>query len=344
MEKASNKKGVVSQFMSVWARHDKVIGIAVLVVAIALPAIANQRYLTTILITCAINCILCLSLNLITGFMGITSLGHAAFYSIGAYTSAIFAKNLGLPFPLTFLLAIVLAALFGLLVGIPTLRVKGRYLAIVTLGFCEITRIVEYNWESLTNGPRGISGIPSFSLFGIKLSSQLQKYYICLVLVLLTIYVISKLMHSRLGRGISAIRDDEIAAEAMGINIFSYKVMAFMISSALAGLAGAFYAHHMAFIEPRVFSFDTSILILSMIILGGMGSIPGSIVGAVVLTAVPELLRGLAEYRLVIYGLVMVVMVIVNPSGLLGKYNFKHIRQRDEFERAQQKAQGGLVH
>lgn len=335
MENKAAKKGVIDQFMSGWARHDKLIGIIILAIAIVLPIAVNQRYLTTILINCAINCILCLSLNLITGFMGITSLGHAAFYGIGAYVAAIFAKNLGLPFPATFLLALVISAMFGLAVGVPTLRVKGRYLAIVTLGFCEIMRIIEYNWESLTNGPKGISGIPKFSLFGIKLSDPIQKYFICLVLVLLTIYIISKLMNSRLGRGITAIRDDEVAAESMGINVFRYKLMAFMISSALAGLAGAFYAHHMSFIEPRAFSFDLSILILSMIILGGMGSVPGSLLGAVVLTAVPELLRGLMEYRLVIYGLVMVIMVIVNPSGLLGRYNFRHIRQRDAFEKAQ---------
>ncbi|NLM44311.1 MAG: branched-chain amino acid ABC transporter permease, partial [Clostridiales bacterium] len=196
---------------------------------------------------------------------------------------------------------------------------------------CEITRIVELNWMSLTRGPMGIPNIPSFILFGKKFSEPIHKYYICLTLVIITVYIISSIMNSRTGRAISAIRDDELAANVNGIKSSYYKLIVFIISSALAGLAGAFYAHHMSFIDPKSFTFDQSILILSMCILGGMGSIYGSIVGAVILSAVPELLRGLVEYRQIIYGGIIILMAIFRPNGLLGATNLKHIRQRVEF-------------
>ncbi|OQB47730.1 MAG: High-affinity branched-chain amino acid transport system permease protein LivH [Firmicutes bacterium ADurb.Bin153] len=314
--------------LSFWASHERVINILVLVLAVALPLIINDRYFTTIAINCALYSVLALSLNLITGYMGVTSLGHAAFYGIGAYTAAILATRLNLNFFFTFMLSAVMAGLFGFLLGLPTLRIKGRYFAIVTLGFCEITRIVELNWMSLTRGPMGIPFIPSFIIFGKRYSAPIYKYFVILGLLLVTIYIVSAIINSRTGRAVRAIKDDELASEVNGINVFRYRLVIFSISSAIAGVAGAFYAHHMSFIDPKAFTFDQSILMLSMIILGGMGSIQGSIMGAIALAAAPELLRGLIEYRQIIYGALIVFMVITRPSGLLGGINLAHVRQR----------------
>jgi branched-chain amino acid transport system permease protein len=315
-------------FLSLWARYERPLNAGLLVLAILLPLVVNQRYFTTIAINCALYAILALSQNLVTGYMGVTSLGHAAFYGIGAYTAAIFSTRFGTGFLVTFILAAVVAGLSGFLLGLPTMRIKGRYFAIVTLGFSEIARIVELNWMSLTRGPMGIPFIPSFIVFGKKFSKPLDKYFICLALLVLVIYIVSSIIDSRTGRAIRAIKDDELASEVNGIDVFRYKLAIFAVSAAIAGLAGAFYAHHMSFIDPKAFTFDMSILMLSIIILGGMGSIQGSILGAIVLAASPELLRALAEYRQIIYGLLIVFMVLTRPNGLLGGVNLHHIRQR----------------
>lgn len=316
-----------------WADHQKPVLLVALVLAIAVPAILDTRYVTTIMINCALYGVLALSLNLITGFMGITSLGHAAFYGIGAYTAAILSTRYNIGFPLTFLAAAAVSALIAFLLGLPTLKATGRHLAIITLGFCEITRIVELNWMDLTRGPMGITGIPTFEIFGLKLTKIYQKYLVAMLLLIITYYIVSAIAGSRTGRAIMSIRDNEIAAEAMGVNVFHYKVLIFSLSAALAGAAGAFYAHYISFIDPKVFTFDQSILILSMVILGGMGSIPGSIIGAILLSAIPELLRGLAEYRQIIYGLVIVLLMVLKPNGLLGEFNLKYMHQNASFRR-----------
>jgi branched-chain amino acid transport system permease protein len=319
-----------NKVLSAWAMNQIWVTMGALVAAALVPSLVNKPYITSIAINCMIFTTLCLSLNLITGFMNITSLGHAAFFGIGAYTAAILSARLGIGFPFTFIAAMLTAAAAGLLLGLPSLRIQGRYLAIITLGFCEITRIIELNWMSLTRGPLGIPNIPGIMILGIKLK-PIQRYFIALGMVVFTIYVIHSIMSSRLGRAVAAIRDDPVAAEATGIPVFRYKLLIFSISSAFAGLAGAFYAHHISFIAPQNFSFDQSILYLGMIILGGMGSIPGSVIGALVLTIIPELMRGLMEYRLIIYGLVIVIMLIIRPSGLCGGFNLRHIAQCGRF-------------
>lgn len=330
---AAPKKSKFSGLIEIWAKHSKVIAIVFLIIAIAFPVVFNKQYLITVAINCLIFSILSLSLNLITGFMGITSLGHAAFFGVGAYTAAILSTRMGFNFITTAILGTIVAAIFGVLLGLPTLRIKGRYLAIVTLGFCEIMRIIELNWMSLTRGPQGISGIPKVSFFGYVCSKPIQKYYVVLVLLIITVLIIMAIMNSRMGRAISAIRDDETAADAMGINVFKYKIMVFSISSGLAGLAGAFFAHYMGFIDPNAFNFDQSILMLSMTIMGGMASIPGSIFGASILTILPEVLRAVNDYRQIVYGLLLAIMVVWKPNGILGGFNLKHIKQRLEFDK-----------
>lgn len=310
------------------AKRQRLTQLVLLAAAAVFPLLVSNPYAIRLAILSGIFIILSLSLNLLTGFSGQISLGHIAFYGIGAYTAAILSKNFGVNFLICMLAAVVVTALFGLLLGLPALKLGGYYLAIVTLGFSEIVRLVEINWMDLTNGPLGINGIPKPALFGDKLSSPRAYYYMCLLLVALTILVIRNILESRVGYALGAIRGDENAAKFMGVNIFRYKIMAFMVSAGIAGLAGAFFAQYVTFIDPTSFASDQSTLVLIMVIFGGIGSLPGSVTGAVVLTLVPELLRGLMEYRMLIYGGVLVFMMLVRPKGLLGKMNFKHIRQQ----------------
>jgi len=332
-------KRFFTSLLEFWAKHQTAISLAFLAIAILFPILFNQQYFLSIGVNVMLYATLSVSLNLITGFMGITSLSHAAFLGIGAYTAAILSTRLGANFPITFLAGAAMAGLFGLLLGLPSLRIKGRFLAIVTLGFGEIARMVELNWMSLTRGPQGISGIPKVSLFGWIMKTPAQKYYVILVILVLVVLAVAAIMNSRVGRAISAIRDDEVAAEAMGINVFGYKLMVFSISAAFAGLAGAFYAHYMSFIDPNAFSFAQSILILSVTIFGGMASIAGSIFGALTLLALPELLRFLIDYRLIIYGFVLVIMMVFQPNGLLGSFNLKHIKQQAMFRKSQERSE-----
>ncbi len=318
----------VPVIMQFYAKYEAVIAVCFLALFIAIPAVANKRYITNVMIDCCRYSVLALSLNLLAGFMGMTSLGHAAFYGIGAYTAAIMSTRLGTPFLVNFLCAFLIAGAFGFIVGLPTLRIKGRYLPIITMGFCEIIRLVELNWMSFTRGAMGIGNIPTFFLFGIRLKEPMQRFAIALIMALLTLWVVHAIVNSRTGRAIMTIRDDETAAGFMGINVFYYKVLIFTISAALAGVAGAFYAHNTKFIDSTLFTFDESITILCMIILGGMGSIPGSIIGAIIFAILPELLRDYVQYRPIIYGFIIIIMVIVRPKGILGGYNAKYIRQK----------------
>ena len=316
------------KLINLWAQYELPVSIAALVIAVVFPLIAPTPYVIHIGVLCLIYIILSLSLNLVTGFLGITTLGHAAFFGIGAYTAAILSTSFNFNFFLTMLSAGIISAIFGAILGAPTLRISGRYLTIVTIGFCEITRIVELNWMDLTRGPLGIPNIPAPSIFGFECRTSFSKYYVILVLAVLAVIFCKNMLNSRTGRAISAIKGDELAANVMGVNLMHIKVMTFTISAAIAGMAGGFYAHVMSYIDPTSFTFDQSVQIMSMTILGGLGSIPGSIIGAIALTVIPEMLRGFMELRQVLYGLVIVVMVFFRPTGLLGGFNLKHIRQR----------------
>lgn len=260
--------------------------------------------------------ILALGLHLITGITGQLSFGHAAFLSIGAYTSAIVSIRLDLPFALSILAAGIMAALWGVLLGIPTLRLSGDYLGIATLGFCEIVRVVLTNLE-LTGGALGLFGIP-----------RETNIVIVFALVIFTIFSMYRIQDSRMGRALLAIREDEIAAEAMGINTTLYKIEAFALGSFFAGIGGALYAHNLQFLKPDDFGFGKSFEILNFVVLGGLGSIPGTVLGTFVLTMAPEFLRFLSEYRMMFYGALMVIMMIFRPNGLLGGVNLKKIFTR----------------
>lgn len=291
----------------------------ILLATVLLPLVITDDYVLRILIMSGIFVMLTLSLNLVTGFTGQFCLGWAAFYGIGAYTSALLTMKAGLSFWLAMPLGGFMAALFGLLLGLPTMRLKEIYLAITTLGFGEIIRLIMLNWTDLTRGSMGLPGIPAPSILSYEISSNQAYYYFILVLVLITVAAMRRLIDSRTGRALIAIREDELAAKSMGIDVTAYKMLAFAVGAFFAGLAGSFYAHYTSFIDPHTFSFTESIAILAMAVLGGLGSINGSILGAVILTVVPELLRGIAEYRLIVFGLIMMAVMLLRPQGIFGK-------------------------
>ncbi|MEW6388305.1 MAG: branched-chain amino acid ABC transporter permease [Thermodesulfobacteriota bacterium] len=287
-------------------------------------------YVLHLAILAGIYIILTISLNLIIGYAGQVSLGHAAFYGIGAYVSALVSLHWHFPFLLALLAAVLVAGACGLALGLPTLRLKEDYLAIVTLGFGVIVDLVALNLE-ITGGPDGLVGIPVPRILGLSFRPPLLYLGLVLLAVGFTLLLTYRLVHSYHGRALKAIRDHEITAQVMGINTPAYKMAIFTLAAALAGLAGSLYAHYITFINPESFGLHTSILILSMVILGGMGSIPGSLVGATTLAVVPEMFRQFHAYQDLAYGALLVVLLIWRPEGLLGrgKLSLKFVTRKE---------------
>lgn len=274
-------------------------------------------YFINLASNCCIFIILAVSLNLINGICGQLNLGHAGFWAVGAYSAAAYGVYFPLPLidPLNLLIScgigFISAAIAGMIIGIPCLRLRGDYLAIATLGFSEIIRIIIMNMD-VVGGPRGFTNIPKWSnLFWVFLWA------------ILTIIFSANLLRGTHGRAIVSIREDEIAAESMGIKTFKYKTLAFVIGAGFAGIAGALFAHSQQFLHPNGFTFMWSVIILLMIILGGLGSITGAVVGAVILTVLPELLRFMGEtvsqWRMVIYSVLLIVLMLLRPGGIFGK-------------------------
>ncbi|SHE36513.1 branched-chain amino acid ABC transporter permease [Desulforamulus putei] len=270
-----------------------------------------------------------LGLNLITGVTGQLSFGHAAFLSIGAYTSAILSLKLHTPFGLAILAGGLMAGLWGVLLGYPTLRLTGDYLGIATLGFGEIVRVVFLNM-TITGGALGLAGIPRNTTLTVVL-----------LVVILSVWAMVRLENSRFGRSLVAIREDEIAAEAMGVNITTAKITAFAIGTFLAGISGGLYAHLIQYLNPSDFGFLKSFEFLTFIVLGGLGSIPGVILGTSVLTLAPEFLRFISDYRMLVYGLLMVFMMIVRPRGLLGGVQLRRLFAKKNVQQTGTSASGG---
>lgn len=299
-----------------------------LVLAVVFPFLFKSQYVIRIATIALMYVILALSLNMLSGMLGQMSFGHAAFFGIGAYTAAILCTKMGLPSQVTLPAAVLMSGLFSVFLGMPVLRLNGYYFTIVTMVFCEIIRIVELNWMSVTRGPLGIMAIKKPEFFGFEIKSQTQLYLFILACVIVCGVIVHNIMNSRIGNAVLAIRDDELAAESMGIHVFKYKVMIFVISSMMAGLAGAFYAQYTGYIDPTNFASTKSNEMLVMVIFGGLGSTFGSFLGAIVLSVIPELLRSFSLYRQLIYGVLLVVLMLVRPQGLFGAVNFKYISQR----------------
>ena len=283
----------------------------VFLLLIIIPFVNLPRYVIRILVFSGIYILLASSLNFSSGIAGQVSLGHAAYFGIGAYTSALLALKLNFSFPVCMIFALVTTGALGFLVSIPAVRLSGAYLAIVTLGFGQIVNIIMLNWLDVTRGPMGLVSIPPPMLFGFEFSSPGSYYYLVLITCILTLLFFNNLIKSKFGRNLMALRDDENAAVAMGINISRDKVIALTISSAIAGIAGALYAHFMLFISPSSFTGEESTAILSMVVLGGLGNMTGSVFSALILTALPELLRDFSQYRMLVYGFLLVIMMIL---------------------------------
>lgn len=275
-------------------------------------------YILHLAILAGIYVILALSLNLIVGYAGQVSLGHAAFYGIGAYISTLSALNWHFPYLLAALAAMFFTGLCGLALGLPTLRLKEDYLAIVTLGFGVIIDLSMRNLE-ITGGPDGIVGIPSPVILGFSFRQPIPYFLLVCLGVAFTLLFTYLLVNSYHGRALRAIRDHETTAQVMGINSPAYKVAIFALAAALAGLAGSLFAHYIKHINYESFGLHSSILILCMVVLGGMGSILGSVVGAIILTILPETLRQFHAYQDLIYGGLLVALLVLRPQGLLGK-------------------------
>ncbi len=292
--------------------------IPVLVVAAAVPLAVQSEYVLNVAVMAGIYVILASSLNITNGYTGLFSFGHAAFYGIGAYTAAILATRLDAPFWVTFPAAAIVASLVGAAIAVPTLRLRGIFLALVTIGFQEITFLVTMNWTSLTRGPMGIPRIQPPALPGLEFRGNVPYYYLVLVLDVLVIFVLARIVTSRIGRTFVAIREDELAAQSCSIPVFRYKVLAFVIATFFAGLAGAFFAHHARFVSADSFRLDETFVILTMLIVGGMGSLIGPVIGAIALVILPEAFRFLAEYRGVVYGLILIAVILFRPEGVAG--------------------------
>ncbi len=293
--------------------------LAILAVLLIMPWVSSP-YQTNIMISAMLYAVLGLGLNIVVGISGQLMLGYAAFYAVGAYTYAILNSNYAIGFWAALPLGGISAVIFGILLGLPVLRLKGDYLAIVTLGFGEIVRLVLENWGELSGGPSGISNISRPSFFGIELSvSQTATYiyYLMMVAIIITIIAVTRLKNSRIGLALQAMREDDIACEAMGIDLMRTKLAAFALGACWAGFAGVVFAAKTTFINPASFTFMESAMILSIVVLGGMGSVVGVILAAFVLILAPEYLRAFSEYRMLIFGAIMVLMMIFRPQGLI---------------------------
>ncbi len=270
-----------------------------------------MQYYVGVLILICCNIVAVLGLSLLTGFTGIFSFGHAAYMALGAYTAALLTVKVGLPFSLAMVAAICVAAVIGYLIGIPTLKLVGDYFAIVMLGVGEATKLVMDNLVHITGGARGMGGIAEKTTLPVAL----------LVAALATIFI-RNVVRSRYGRSFMAIREDNLAAECCGVDTFRMKKISLTISAALGGLAGALFAHYISYIQPVMFNADKSTELAASVVFGGLGSISGSVVATIILTGLPEVLRPLYEWRLVLYGVLLVATIVLRPQGLMGGREF----------------------
>ncbi|PKN71501.1 MAG: branched-chain amino acid ABC transporter permease [Deltaproteobacteria bacterium HGW-Deltaproteobacteria-12] len=305
--------------------------LAIALFALIFPFVFSH-YQINIMTTALIYIMLGLGLNIEVGLAGLLDLGYVAFYAVGAYSYALLNYHFGLGFWTALPVGALLAAFFGILIGFPVLRLRGDYLAIVTLAFAEIIRLVLENWNAFSFGPSGISNIPRPGFFGINLTpeqSAIYLYFLLIILCILTIFVIHRLQHSRIGRAWVALREDELACQAMGIDRTKAKLTAFALGATWAGMAGVLFAAKTTFINPASFTFLESAMILSIVVLGGMGSIVGVIIAALALILLPEYLRVFSDYRMIIFGAALIIMMIFRPQGILAD-----VRKRYEFSKS----------
>lgn len=350
---AAASQGVVVEQLGEKHLKRKILITLAIAVGIVVPLMMSKYWLT-VLILALIYVLLGLGLNIVVGFAGLLDLGFVAFYAVGAYVYALGSQYFGLGFWTALPLAAVLAGLFGCILAFPVLRMHGDYLAIVTLGFGEIIRLVLNNWLQVTGGPNGVSaptptlfgleftrkakegGIPFHEFFGLTYSGQykyLMIYFVLFILVCLMTLFVTRLRNMPMGRAWEALRENEVACRSLGINHVLVKLSAFMMGAMIAGAGGVFFASYQGFVNPSSFTFFESALILAIVVLGGMGSIVGVIIAAFAFTLIPELLRDFAEYRILVFGIVMILMMIWRPRGLLQIRRKAFARPRRQYDR-----------
>jgi branched-chain amino acid transport system permease protein len=283
--------------------------------ALAIPLATQDSYIIQLLNIAILNAIVVLGLNFATGWTGQINFGQAAFYGLGAYTTAL-ATKAGLPWIATPFLSAIIVMIASLALGVPTLRLRTYYLAMTTIGFGEIVRLVIVHWEPVTGGTSGLRAIPGIRLFGLAPQGPIEHFYLLVAALGLAVLVAARIRQSSLGRAMIATKNSEIAAEQSGVDTTRTKVLAFMIGAVYAGLAGCLYASSIRFISPDSFSGTQAILLMTMLIVGGMGSIAGCVIGAVALTILPEALRFLGQWYLVLYGLGVIAVIVLAPGGL----------------------------
>lgn len=288
------------------------------ILILSVPVFVQSTYILHMVIMILIYIPLALSQNLITGFAGMLTMGQAAFYGLGAYTSALLVMKLGLPWPVGFLAAGLITAVFGLVVGFPCLRVGSDYLTLMTIGFGAIFSAVATNWVEMTRGSMGIPGVPPPSIGPLVFDTPALQYYLYLVVALLSYFFMFRLTRSHIGRALIAIREDEIAASTLGINLAFYKVLAFVFGAMWAGFAGSMLAHFLNFVGPQSFTLDESLLHVQIAILGGFGSLFGSVLGAAIMVSLPQIFQDIYQYRVLLNGVLLLILMAWRPQGIMG--------------------------
>lgn len=321
MKVESGRQVSVSLFQKMWWQPKWYVpGCIMLGILVLGFPFAFSIYQINIMTTVLMYIMLGLGLNIVVGLAGLLDLGYVAFYAVGAYAYALLNYHYGLNFWLALPVGALLGTTFGVLLGFPVLRLRGDYLAIVTLGFGEIIRLILQNWNEFSFGPSGIANIPRPSSFGIDLtleSASIYLYFIMVVLVVFTVVVVNRLQNSRIGRAWIALREDEVACQAMGIDKVRTKLTAFALGATWAGMVGVIFAAKTTFVNPASFTFLESAMILSIVVLGGMGSVTGVILGACILILLPEYLRAFSDFRMLLFGAIMVIMMVFRPQGLI---------------------------
>ena len=307
------------------------IGCAALSILCVVPLIVTTRYIMHLFNLAVIFAILTLGLNFLWGWTGLISFATAGFWGIGAYTSALLAVNLGMPFWLGLPCGAITATVFGFIMGFPTLKLRGHYLAMATLAFNIIVVLVLINWDSFTRGGDGITGIPVPTIGSFEFNTDNRFFYINLAALVLLFIGALRIRKSRIGRAFEAIRESEIAGEVMGINTHAIKILAFALSAFYSGIAGSLYAHVTMYISPDIFNFLESVKILVMVLIGGSGSVVGALIGGFLLTFLPEALRFLSNWYMAIYGIGIIVLIVYMPAGITGLINslFKRMGRDD---------------
>jgi len=334
-EEGVEQQSKVQRLLEDMSFRYKAMGV-LLLLALLFPQVFDT-YQTTIMVSALIYVVLGLGLNITVGLAGLLDLGYVAFFAVGAYSYALLNHHFGLGFWTILPVGGILSCLFGVILGFPILRLRGDYLAIVTLGFGMIIKVVLENWSEFTFGPSGIANIDQPSLFGMDMNidgTTTYIYYIMIALVVFTILVTNRLRNSRIGRAWIALREDEIACVAMGIDMARTKLSAYALGAFWAGMVGVLFAAKTTFINPASFTFMESAIILSIVVLGGMGSILGVILGAFILILLPEYLRAFSEYRMLAFGAAMVLMMIFRPQGIISnirtKYEYKGLKEETD--------------